>query len=173
MFSGLDPNFFFFFFLFYHTRMLCPGCTTSSSQPTNHCQALDSSAISSRLSLSVPLEGFRPSAQPSRYTRDCSLLSALYVHYTAVPGGAAFPQIPVSLSTETAAFAQISETGDVQYPCGDASLAYSLIQQCCGQRALTRSMQWYSNRLSRGSALVKNRQSEFSIITNTTNHHWP
>jgi len=42
--------------------------------------------------------------------------------YTAVPGGAAFPQIPVSLSTETAAFAQISETGDAQYPCGDASL---------------------------------------------------
>ena len=48
--------------------------------------------------------------QPPFYT--------IHFRYTAVPGRAAFPQIPVSLSTETAAFAQISETGDAQYPVG-------------------------------------------------------
>jgi len=60
-----------------------------------------------------------------------SLLSVLYVHYTAVPSGAALPQIPVSLSTETAAFAQISETGDAQYPYGDASLRYVDLSKVC------------------------------------------
>jgi len=55
----------------------------------------------------------------------------IHVHYTAVPSGAAFPQIPVSLSTETAAFAQISETGDAQYPCGDASLRCVDLSEVC------------------------------------------
>ena len=47
------------------------------------------------------------------------------------PVRAAFPQIPVSLSTETAAFAQISETGDAQYPCGDASLRCVDLSEVC------------------------------------------